>query len=693
MARLPERIRTQVQGMGRRDVTGEMGARLAGANAMQAVGQTAFDIHQINEEARQNRLNDQVRDASLSMAENAAEFESRYAGRDYIPTDELPEDLEVRRTRQVVGEDGQIIEQPREEVPAYEVMPTYSRQQMRRNAEAAASNIEDEEIRAEWLRDTNLKIDEQYAESLGRARQQQREFLDRKTEATLKTAIRDRRFGAAAALAQDFSDPVARQRATEMVEKAEVEDKFNLLIIDPDAHPHDIEDAIQLLEDPDQDLPLSHSERIAKANALRSNLQRVDAAQIAHDERETQRLVSNTWLLIDEADASVDEAYVEGLFERGAINGQVRTSMNRAIRENREQLIRREAISVDLDRIAAAGYGIDPKDSDMREAVDERFKELAESTGDVWGSAERIMEDFKVVPSEIQGMFRSANRADAPQLAQAAELLLTAQDYAPTSLRDIPDSDINFISNVAANMRLGMDSASAVEATRRYEQMTPQEREAKRRMATEMRDGNRSRLQDQLKNSPHLRRPGWNPFRSQPEPGMIMQSEYDMYVERYLPQSGYDISVAQSRAFTELQKHWSATDINGDWRIMKNMPQAPTDQIRSLISTEYQSNLSQLSEAYGEQIGADRIRIYSDTLTELQQLDGDLTSYVAYAIIDEENDVIHELPRFTWDPEAAAESRRDEILEQGRKLRERNIMLREDDSVPTPQRAAELRGY
>lgn len=666
--KLPQRVKISVQSLPREDVGSRLAVGRAMAGAAQSLSNMTANIFQVNEEAKKDRIAEQIRSAGLSMAERMIEFDKQYAGKTVLSPDEIPEGVDVRRTRKTVSPDGVIIEEPRTEIPAYEVMPQLYSNYAKTHLDAIASEIEDEETREKWVRESQLKIEQEYVDRLTRSREEQHKFNQETVLTDIELALAEQQYDIASSLIDDISDPNVRKKYEHKVEFERFSDYFNELMIDENADPETLVEAISELRNPDISMPLSDAQRLAKANALEQNLVRVTAAAREKEERAKQKAVSDTWLLIDAADPSVDEAYIDQMFDDNLIDGGTRTAMIRALNKLRDEELKRIVTQLDLDILAQKGYGIDPKDNKAREAVDVRYADYVEQTGDPWGSATQIMKEFKVVPSDIISMFRSANRADAPNLAKAVELFIDAQDHAPESLDDFSQGEVDYIEDIAANVRLGMDIPAAVEAVKRWRSLSPQERAALDRNSKLIVESNSTRLKDQISNHPAYDIP-WS-FKD-PEPNSFMIQEYESLVQRYLPSVGFNIGVAQNKAFGEISKKWRLTNINGDYSLMKNMPSAPVEDVRSEMKEQYKGQLGEFNQFYGRQFKHKDIKIFSDALTEIQMNNGEIPTYAAYLMVDEENGVIEALPRFTWDAEAVTEKRRNKIIQEAQAEREK----------------------
>jgi len=664
--KLPDRVKVGVQSLGRRDVQGELSVGRAIAGAIDSVSNTVTFIAQRKEQEKQRKIQDQERTASLSMANAGLTFEERYGGKSYLTPDEIPEDIQIRRTEMVMGDDGQLIETQRSQIPSYEVLPDLYRQYTSKQIEALSTTIEDEEVRKRWIQDTTLVADEQYVQRLVRSRGDQTKFLIEKTQSDVNSALVNKQYELASELASTIPDEILRTETLQRIEFESFNQPFNELALDINADPDDIESAISDLRNPEIAMPLSDAQRLAKANTLETNLARVNAKEMEHIERVRQEKVSDAWLAISKNNPQVDEQYVQTLFDNKDIDGGTRTAMIKAIWDSRNNAVKEQAAMIDLDRLAGTGVGIDPKDKELRAAVDARYAEQAEESEDPWGSAMQVMRTYKVVPSQITSMFRAANRADSPQLGQAVELFITAQDYAPNSLEDFKEGEVNFIEDVAANVRLGMDVTSAVAAVESWKSLTPQERSVLSKNSVMMKESNSKMLADQISSHPAYDIP-WSVF--DPEPTMIMTSEYESLVQRYLPTVGFNVSVAQNKAFSEMSKSWSLTDINGSWSLMRDMPRVPSEQIRSSISEIYGEDLARISDYQGMKISPNSVKIYSDALTRIQINRNEKPSYRAYVVLDEENGIIEELPRFEWDAKSNADNRRQRYLDEAQQRR------------------------
>lgn len=629
---------------------------------------------------KKDRDDAQQREAGLAMSKSMSDFHGKYTGKEYYTPDEIPDDIDVRRTDNQVGPDGETVEVPRENIPAYEVYPKLYQKFAEANAAASAGMIDDETVREQWMLNTKGTITAGYTNAVIDSNEQQDRYLAKQLAGQIENELNNQKYGVAEALAQDIKDPVAKQAVMDRIAFKQEDDYYvNLMLAGAD-DPRALDEmqvAIAALRDEDIPSNLSPSQRLARATALESAVDKQLAQREAIAAERKQQITSDAWLQIDAGDPRIDESFVQSMFDDGLINGSTMTAMKRAIIKGREAQVEEQAVAADLDSIAAGGYGIDPKDKKARAAVDRRYEQYKTQSGgeNNIDPAVRIMREFKVVPSEVQGMFRANNRADGPALAQAAELWRYAASYAPQSLNDFNDNEVDVIKQVAARMDMGVNAPDAVEQIRRLDMMTPQQKVALKGASKEILKNNEQALAEMSNDQESFKNPwGWVPFRQGvPDLPMFMRSEFDAYVESYMPQTGFDIKTAQRMAFNEIAKRYDRTDVNGKNEIMKYPPKAPTEQIRSLVADTYKGQLGEINKNYGRGLKFDDIKIQSDQRTELEIMRGIKPTYRAFVITDPETNTIEELPRFQWDPEKAAKSRRDNLLKEAKAKREEDI--------------------
>lgn len=665
MPQLPKIGMGQVQSLAQQDPYAPVReAQQITSLAQQAIGGVSKVMASLEREKAQQ----QEREAGLLMNRAMVRFEEQYGGRDTFSADEIPQGVQVRRLEKVTGSDGQLMEVPRQEIPAYEVGPEVYRRFAMNFAESAASGIDDEQTRKAFLQNAEQQINNSYVSRLQQSRAEQERFAIKQLNAEIQTAADGGQFGVAIELAREINDPELRQRTISGLQVAQENAYYDGLILEGSNNPAmvgEMESAIAQLRDTETESHLSNAQRLAKATSLESAVRQANTAALEEEERAKQLAVSMTWTEIKSGNPTIDGSHVQDMFDRKLIDGTERTSMLVAIQKQQRERESQIATAVDLDRIAKQGYGIDPKDKNARKAVDARFAQYAREMPP-FEAAKQIMTEFQVVPSPIVSMFRSANRADAPNLQEAAELFIVAQETAPRALADFKEGEVDFVEKVAANVQLGMDVASAVDAVNRYDALSPTQRSALRQQSTELASANADSLADMVSDQPSYDIP-WSVFT--PDVPVFMQSEFDALVQKNLPTMGFDVEASRRAAFNTITRRWSLTDINGDYELMKNPPAGPTDQIRSSIRSSFSADLAQFGSHYGREFTAKDVKIRPDSLTEIQLRRGQKPTYMAYVVVDEDTQMIEHLGRFEWDAKAAAEERRQKILKDAQKAR------------------------
>tara|TARA_Y100000034_G_scaffold123003_1_gene169199 strand:- start:6095 stop:8164 length:2070 start_codon:yes stop_codon:yes gene_type:complete len=658
--KLPKAVRTGVQSLARENVSGILQTGMAKARAMQQVGS---DMAAVHDDWRQNQNEAQERQARLEMSAAMADFESQYGGRDEYSPDEIPESISVRRMDRVVDENGVENEILRQSIPAHEVYPQMYREYVDKTASAISEMIEDEDLRGRWLDNANIAANDAYTSRVLNARKQQQAYFESQLNAQITTAISNKKYEAAEILAEDISDPEARAAMMASIRFQQESNEYNNLLLteaQSDADLAEIEAAITELRDPDQPSALTGPQRVAMANQLEAVARQNELSLVAREERENAQIVSDAIIAIDSGDPRITEHTVQTLFDDGLVSGEQMTRMKLAIKDKQQEKLEQVGLQIQLDQIAASPHGIDPDNKDMRKAVDSRYQVMVESGVEPQQAATQTMRQFKVVPAAVQAQFRASNRADAQGLGSAAEMWIYAEDYAPQSLKDFDDNEVDVIRQVAANMRLGMNPSDAIEQVRRYEMMTPEQKAVLKQNASTMAESNAAALSERIGDYDGYDVP-WSPFN--PNIPAFMQSEFDAKTEKYLPQVGYNAKAAQNMAFTDITTKWRLTDINGDSTIMKNAPVGPKDVIRGEITRQYKAELSELNQLFPDmRVMGKHIRISSDQLTELQIEAGQKPTYLAYIITDEETGEMQVLKRFTWDSQKATKAHNDEIL-------------------------------
>ena len=638
---------------------------LAGRAVSGLLGSLAESAQQISQVKNES----QVREASLQLTDSMLKFEQQNGAKEFYTSSEVPDNIKVRRTDSVTQPDGSVLETTRDNIPAYEVYAEYSKYASEQYISAAAQKIDNPVARKAWVEQQLQTANEQYTRKTLAAAEQQQQYVQRQLAASIEDAANNGQFGVAMELARDIKDPLARVKTLDAIGVQKEMSEYDQILMDnfDTVNLDQVESAAAYLMSHEYDGRLSDSQRMAKANALKARANEVYAERKAAQARQNQQIESDAWIRIENNDATFDEHGVQSLFDRGVISGSTMTAMKRSIMRGREEAIKVQASKFDLDQLAGLSVGIDPKNKDQRKAVNAKYDEMLAGGQDPMGAATQLMQTYKVVPEKIQGMFRASNRADAPGLAQAAELYRQAARYAPQSLDDFTDNEVSIVRRTAANIDLGMNPGEAIAAVKEYDAMTPQEKASYSSAMKTVETDSRGVLFDMASDHPGYNKRGaldWiSNAVSKDQIPQFMVSDFNAAVQRYMPTNGFNLAVSQRLAFEDVTKKWQLTDINGKWQYMKNAPQAPTEQIRGLVVDQYQTKIAELG------IKPEQIMIFSDQTTQIQLNNGNKPTYAAMAVLDEDTGTMEQLPRFQWDSNQAAELRRDSYISAG--MRER----------------------
>ena len=654
--KLPSGIRSGVQQLQGGDVQGVLRTGRAWAGAAESVSSGLSAIHAQNQ---QRNRESQLRQADLEYSAAMTDFESNYAGRDFFSSDEIPEDIQVRRTEKKVGLDGVETEEIRQNIPAYEVYADMYRDYATKTSSAISSSIDHENSRDKWHANATMVGNAQYTKHAIASTEQQEAFISAQLKTQITSATEERNYGVAIHLADDIPNELERQTIKKAIAEQQEVDGYNDMLMaraETDEDLMEAEAAIANLRSDDYTGSLSTPERRSMADSLEAATAEHEASLISEQKREDEQIISDTWRQIDTLGTNANEHTIQTLFDDGLISGGEMTNMKRTLERNRKLAIKKQNDKM----YVLDGNPIDPKDKDSREAVNALYTEaLQKPDADPKTVAIDFMRQFKVVPDDVISVFRANNRADAPQMKQAADMLVYAQDYAPQSLLDFKENEIDVISKVAANMRLGMGTPDAIAAVNSYEQLSPDMKATLARKSKEIAGENSSALDDQISDHPAYDVP-WSIF--DPDVPTFMDSEYTAMVKRHLPEVGFDMKVAQNMAFADISKRWQLTDVNGDHALMKFAPRGKTEIVRRHIGNQYRGTLP-------EGITPKNVRIASDQLTALQVSRGIEPTYQAYAVIDADTGEVAPLPRFVWDSKKARKDEQSRLINEAKKER------------------------
>lgn len=661
--KLPSGVKSGVQQLQGGSVSDVVRTGDAWAGASQTISNALAGVHAENQRKKDDS---QIRQADLEYSAAMTDFETQYAGREFFSSDEIPENIDVRRTERSTGLNGVTVENPRSNIPAYEVYANMYHDFSKKTSDSISSTIDQDESRDKWHARATIVGNNQYTNRAIASSSQQEAHINAQLDAQIQSATKDRNYGVAMHLAADIPNELKRKEITTAIGAQQEVDTINDLIMAEAETDEDLTEAeteMARLRSDDYTGDLGVSERNAFANSLEAATAEHEASMVSREKRENAQIVSDTWRSIDTLSAQGNEHTIQTLFDDNLISGGEMTNMKRTLERNRKQ-----AVKSQIDKqYVLDGNPIDPKDKPSRDAVNALYTDaIAQPDADPKTIAIDFMKQFKIVPDDVISTFRANNRADAPQMATAANMLIYAQDFAPQSLNDFKPNEIDVLEKVAANMRLGIDTPSAIAAVTSYSTLSPDQKATLNRNSKVMAGENTTSLDEQISDHPAYDVP-WSIF--DPEMPAFMDSEFSAMVSRHLPDVGFDMKVAQKLAFADVAKRWQLSDINGDHELMKFAPQGKTEVIRSAITKQYKGVMAEISQLTDGRATAKNIRIASDSMTAIQVSRGMKPSYTAFVVVDSDTGEIVKLPRFIWDSAAANIAEKAKLVQKGKDAR------------------------
>lgn len=150
-----------VQSLGREDVYGPLKQAFAISEAINintGALQKAYALYD------ERRTLIETEERSLNVQKRITRLQKDLANKRYFSAEEVPDEIEVRRTELVVDEHGVVSEVPRKQIPAYEVSPSIYRQVVSNIIEAEAEGITNKNARREWLNAQKETLNKSYAQ-------------------------------------------------------------------------------------------------------------------------------------------------------------------------------------------------------------------------------------------------------------------------------------------------------------------------------------------------------------------------------------------------------------------------------------------------------------------------------------------------------------------------------------------------
>ena len=227
--RLPVIQYGETQSFGRRDPMDPVRIASAEARALANASDTMAGISQTLSR-RQNDI-EYRRNTTKFMTEHMNWVEKN-AGKEYYTAEELPADLPFARTEKVVDEQGNLVEVPREQIPAYEVYPTLYGKMLNSLVDSFSGSFTNSDVEAEWLEEARQKAVGSIANAKLNAIEKQRVFGIKQTVSFKNRALDAQKYDLARELIKgnpDLEPDDARAYLDEIDEREET-DRYELLL-------------------------------------------------------------------------------------------------------------------------------------------------------------------------------------------------------------------------------------------------------------------------------------------------------------------------------------------------------------------------------------------------------------------------------------------------------------------------------
>ena len=433
-------------------------------------------------------------------------------------------------------------------------------------------------------------------------------------------------------LAEQMYDHIERAEEEAMTEAADDElNRLNSYLIDePEglAEVQALELEVEALRSDDYEGPITdNKQRAVMAKALEAQVAKSNLSTAAGIEQEQAQAVSDLDLSIKSATGTGTQLDIEAAFNTGIISGAKRTELTLQLEDKTIKQQRSAALGIQIAVATKNGYALDPKNKDVREAIDLSYITRVQNGEDPEAVGLDIMRTSKIMPDTVKGIIRGANRSDAAGLAHAAGLYRQGTLAAPQSMQDLSAGEVPLISSIAANLDLGMAPNDAVESALAWEAMPEGTKEARLAQVSLGKENNQAVLSELIGEAAAYDIP-WSTTELDATVGM--GARMDVLTAKYLPIAG-SYENAQRMAFSDIRKTWALTDINGDYEYMPYAPPGNPVAIKQDISNVY---------------GSEAV-IVSDTTTELQVLAGETPSYAVF----KRQHTPDPLPREGWQDE------------------------------------------
>lgn len=306
--------KTGVQSLGREDVYDPLRKSNAIVYALNLSKEAAQNIYAIYN-ARRTQI--ETEQSSLNVQKRDGQLVSDLANKLYYSSEEVPDDVEVRKTEIVVDEYGNKQEVPRKRIPAYEVAPEIYKKIMTSVIEAEAENITHNHSRREWLTEQKDFLQRKYADQQLVSIEAQKTQIKTRQRLNFDEALEARKYTLANELANTFigTDEERQALRNEVIITKEMdryranmsEDSIEGMMAD-----------LEFLQKPSYEGFLNEDLRLQFVDAIKRHLSTVMDRQSAADKVADALLKDEVRRTITELDAGgvIDPAYITDLKDK-----------------------------------------------------------------------------------------------------------------------------------------------------------------------------------------------------------------------------------------------------------------------------------------------------------------------------------------------------------------------------------------
>jgi hypothetical protein len=276
--RLPKiQYTSGVQSLGRESVSAPTREANAIANAVERTTSAALNAYAAYDE-RRTRM--ETQEASLNAQKAANDTLTFLKGKQYFSAEEVPEDIDIRRTEDVVDELGNRATQTRTRIPAYEVSAEIFRTRMESLIDAQAETITNAKARGTWSFQQKAVLGEKYGQLKTAALAAQQAQIQERQLLNIEEAQEAGSFTLAETLIADsyLTDEQKQEHRNLNNKKREIY-KYNADIVNDDLE--GLMEDLAFLQGDDYKGHLNSAERLAKASAIKTAIHTITTREDA----------------------------------------------------------------------------------------------------------------------------------------------------------------------------------------------------------------------------------------------------------------------------------------------------------------------------------------------------------------------------------------------------------------------------